>query len=803
MKSVLQDVHHGFRSLSSSPSFVLVAVVCLGLGIGANTTVFSIVNGVLLAPLPFPDPDRLVRLEEFRLERPSDGVPASYLNFRDWQEHGASVGEMAGICTRSLILSEGEQTRREPVGLVTWNLFSLLRIHAVVGRGFRQQDDQVGAPPVVLLGEGLWHDRFGSDPSVVGRSVLIDGRPHTVVGVIQRFTHPAVPGPLRSGRLWIPLRPSEHDSRRDDRSVAVIARLATGIGADRAAVRLAGVARALEAAHSENRGWGIRVQPFATSVSATTRAMLALMMGAVSFVLLIACANVGNLTLARATRRRREIAVRAALGASPRRIVSHLMTESLIVGVISAPVGLIIALWAIRLLLHSAPESSDFSLPIDARVFGFTAGLAILTSLLFGLAPALHAVRGATRDALTEASANTTTGRRQNGLRNALVIGEVALSLILLVGASLFVRSFLKLLHEDDAFKTTGLACVSVEMREGRDESPDMVAARVQDILARVGAVPGVTSATASDLTPLRGGGIRTVAIREGMGGQAADSPSVIYGGVTSRFFETLNVPVLLGRHFTDLEGTTRSAVAVVNKRMADRLWPGEPAAGKRFRLAGDASGAWFTVIGVSQNLSNWDLSDQPMATAYVPYPHAPARNPCVVIRAAGNPLLAATAARAAIQAAGDGLTVSAVQTMDEIHRLAFWRQELLARVLVVFGAGALLLAAFGLYGVLSYLVSARTREIGIRMALGAGGGDVVRLVVRQGMALVLGGVGLGFAGALATTRLIRRQLHEVSATDPASFAIVAILLAVIGLLATYVPARQAARVDPIASLRE
>jgi predicted permease len=388
-------------------------------------------------------------------------------------------------------------------------------------------------------------------------------------------------------------------------------------------------------------------------------------------------------------------------------------------------------------------------------------------------------------------------------LRNVLVVGEIALSLILLVVASLFVRSFLNLLQAEDAFDTSRLTALRFEMPEGRYDSAGAIVRRVDDVVARLEALPGVESVSASNLIPLRGGGRRTTAILEGKDTQVGGALTVLYGGVTSRFFETLDVPLLHGRSFTEVEARTRSAVAIINGRMADRLWRGQDALGRRFRLAADSSGVWFTVVGVSRDISNWNLSHRPLPTAYLPYPHVPVRDPRLVIRTAGDTVFTDGPARTAIHAADSALLVFGLESMDEVHRLAFWRQELLGLLFTIFGAIAMLLAAVGVYGVLSYLVSQRTREIGVRLALGAERRHVVRLIVWQGMALVLAGVALGLAGAFAATRIIRRQLYEVSATDPVSFAGVALVLAGVGLVASYAPAYRAAALDPIASLRD
>ena len=803
MEALIQDVRHGIRSLSSDKSFVLLSILCLGIGIGANTTVFTVVNGLLLQPLPLAGADRLVTLHEVRHENPANLARVSYPNFRDWQEQAQSVAELAAIRTRHLNVSNGEDAERLAGALITWNLFRLLGIEASIGRGLLQSDDSPGAEPVVVLSEGFWRQRYASNPGVIGQALIIDARPHTVVGVMPHVAHPAVPGPLRSARLWIPLTPLEHERRRDERSLIVYAKLAGHVGLDRAKAHLTTVAGALENQHPENDGWGVGVASFVTSLSTTTRQLLLVLAGAVAFVLLIACGNVANLMLARANRRRREIAVRTAMGASRGRIVRQLLIESLLVGFASAAVGVVLAWWGVGILLRTATEQTqNIALPIDGRVLTFTIGIAVLTSLVFGVAPALHGLRGAVRDSLGDGGRDGTTGRTQKRLRNTLVVAEVASALVLLVVATLFVRSFMNLLQAEGGIDTSKVVTLTVEMPEARYRSPDELRRGVEDVVARLESLPGVETAAASNLMPLRGGGARTTAVPDGQERRQGGAVTVLYGGITSRFFEALAEPLLYGRAFTDSEARAHARVAIVNRRMADRLWPGQDPLGRRFRLAALSDDEPFTVVGLSRDLSNWDLSHRPLPTAYVPYAYAPVRDPHVLIRATRDPALAVAPARTEILAVDPALSVFAVQPLSDVHRQAFWRQELLGQMLAVFGVIATLLAAVGVYGVLSYLVSQRTREIGIRMALGADRGNILRLVVREGLGLVIGGVVIGLAGAFAATRVIRGQLFEVSATDPASFAGVALLLVGVGLVASCVPAARAAAVDPMVSLR-
>ena len=530
--------------------------------------------------------------------------------------------------------------------------------------------------------------------------------------------------------------------------------------------------------------------------------MLVLAMGAVTFVLMIACGNVANLALAQAMRRRKEIGVRIALGASHGRIVRLLLMESAIVGALSVPLCLLLASWGRDLLIQATGEAMGFSFPIDGRVLLFAAGTAVLASLVSGLAPAVLAVRSGVGAAVRGSGWGATESRSEKRLRSSLVVAEVALSMVLLVGALLFTRSFVNLLRADGGIDTAPLLTMRLDLLGDSHRTADARARRVDEVVARLEALASVESVAASDLIPLLGGGVRTVAIADETA-PAEDAPSVLYGGVTARYFETLGVALLQGRAFTVTEVRTSSAVAIVNRSMAERLWPGGNALGRRFRLGDDADGPWHTIIGVSPNISNWNLSDRPIPTAHLPYRHVAARTPTLLIRTTGEPALMAGPARETLGSIDRELPVFGVLTMDEVRRGAFLRQEVLASGFLIFGVIAALLAATGLYGVVSYGVVHRTREIGLRLALGAQRRDVVRLVIGQGMMVILIGIAFGLAGAFAVTRVARRQIYEVSATDPVSFAVAVAFLVAVGWCASYAPARRAAAVDPMVALRE
>jgi putative ABC transport system permease protein len=802
---MFQDLRYSLRVLASNRVVAGLSILCLSLAIGTNTTVFSFVNGLLLRPVPLASPERLLTLGEARTDDPLNGGPVSYPNFVDWREGAADLAEIAAARSGPFGVSDGAGALRYPGAAVSADLFRVFGVRPARGRGFLSSDEEPGALPAVILSDTLWRQRFDADPSIVGRTISVDGTPRTVVGVMPaELSHVGLPGVLRGARLWVPLAPIERDSPRDRRSLTVFARLAPGVSPAAAGARLVALARGLESTYpAANEGVTIAVQPLRATVSANTRAMLLMVMGTVTFVLLIACANVANLTLARAAGRRTEIATRLALGASRARIIRQVLSESLLLALLSVPPGIVLAYWGRDLLLGSAgsPELAA-AIPIDTRVLLFTIVLALLSSVLSGFFPALHAVRRLEYDALRG------TGRRQAGsgaphvrLSSALIVAEVALALILLVGASLFVQSFRNLLGAEGGFDTSRILTAGVELAEGAatPAGPQIV----NQIVDRLKGVPGVTSAAAANLMPLRDAGARTALVIEGTATTSGEPPVVLVGGITSGFFDVLGVPVVRGRALTDAEAAGGSHVAVINRTMARRFWPGEDAVGHRFRRAGDGAGEWFTIAGVSDDILTWDLSDRPLPTAYVPYSLVAVRGPSLFIRTDANPSDLARSARAAIQDVAPAVPVTDVRTMTEVHHLALARQQTLASLFTVVGVIALLLCATGVYGVLSWFVSQRKSEIGIRAALGADRRALVGLFVRQGMIVVLEGIILGLAGAWALARLIRGRLHDVSATDPLTFAAVALLLAAVALLAVYVPARRAAAVDPLVAIRE
>ena len=804
MDTLLQDLRFAARTLRKSPGFTALAVVCLALGIGVNTSIFSIVNGALLRPFPFADPDRLVTLVATQPKQGWDRSTTSIPDLQDWREATTSFTSVAAFDWRSLTISNGEEPERLEGSSITWNLFPVLGVPPQLGRGFRPEEDRPGAEPVVLLSDELWRRRFNADPTIIGRSVLVNDAPRTVVGVMPpRFKYPD------NQELWVPMMPLEHATPRGVRGVRVVARLKPGRTVEQASTELAAVAKRLEGQFPvENKGWGARVIPIREDMVGDEETLIILtMMGAVSFVLLIACANVANLMLARATARHREIAVRAALGAGRGRILRQLLTESVLIAVAAGVLGVGVAWVGLRLIDAGIPQSD--ALPfyirwaIDRDALLYTVAISVLTGVVFGLAPALQATKGNLQEALKEGGRGSGAGMQRSRLRSTLVVVEVALSLVLLVGASLFVRSFLNLQRTSGGFDTAPMMTLRFYLPGERYDSTRARLQRMEDLVRRVEALPGVGAAFASNLVPLSGGGSGGGAIVEGRVVQPGDEPRIFWAGVTPHFFQTLDVPIVSGRNFTDAEGRDSSAVAVVSEHMARKLWPSGSPLGQRFRLAGDTAAHWLTVIGVSRDFHYDEMDDRDLQpAAYLPLPYLSTRNTGLVVRTAGDPAAATAAIRREIRASDPAIPVFEVMTMEEVRRTSFWQYRLFGWMFSVFGAIALLLAAVGVYGVISYGVTQRTHEIGVRVALGAPGRAVMRLVVGQGVTLALVGIGIGLLGAFGVTRVIQSILWDVSASDPLSFTGVALFLTAVAALASWVPARRATRVDPIVALR-
>jgi putative ABC transport system permease protein len=804
MGALIQDLRYARRTLAGSPGFAVLSVLCLALGIGVNSTIFSVVDTVAIRPLPFKDAASLVAVRGTHLSTGIDDAGVSWLDLQDYTAGSRTLAGLAAAQDRSMTVTDRAESERLLGALVTANLFPMLGIDPMLGRHFRADEDQPGAPRVVLLGYGIWQRRYLSDPAIIGRSITIDGWPHTVVGVMPRaFQFP------RLSQIWTPLAPVQHASRRDQRFLEVIARLGPGASLEDARADLAGTASRLSGAYLENQGWGVTAVALREALMpGEVRLVVFTMMGAVSLVLLIACANVANLLLARATVRHREIAVRAALGAGRGRIARQLLTESVLLALASVPLGVGLAYVGLQWLTASIPPQGAVPYYVDWsmswRVVIYAGAVAVLTGLLFGLVPAVHALGPDLHHSLKDGGRGAGAHATRNRLRNGLVVAEIALSLVLLVGASLFVRSFLQLQSASVGVDMAPLMTMRFLMTGEQYDRPEAMTRRVEDVVRRVEMLPGVESAFASNFVPIAGGGGGGRVVADGAPVEPGQEPEVSYFGVTSHVLRTLSLPLLAGRDFSESEGSSRSGIAIVNADFGRRLWPNQAdIVGRRFRLLDDPEKQWIAVVGVVPNFSPYDVGDDPLPSAFLPYPYVPIRNTGITIKVAGGPPASVTAAvRAEIRRSDPLMPIFSEQTGEEIRRSAFWDARLFGYMFSIFGAVAMLLASVGVYGVLSYAVAQRTQEIGVRMALGASREHVLRLVLGQGTRLAGLGILIGLAGAAMVTRLVESLLYNVSSTDTLSFAATALFLALVALLASYVPARRATAVDPLVALR-
>ncbi|HLM58558.1 MAG TPA: ABC transporter permease [Pyrinomonadaceae bacterium] len=803
METLLQDVRFGARVLSRHKGFTAVAVLTLALGIGANTAIFSLVNAVLLRPLKYRDPDRLVMVWEdmTAIGFPRD-TPAP-ANFADWKGQNQSFEDMAALAMRSYDLTgDGEPERLSAYG-VTANFFPLLGVGPQLGRTFLPEEDAPGADKVAVISQGLWRRRFGGDPQIVGRDILLNGEKHAVVGVMPQGFQFALAGV----EVWTPLALTpELAAERGNHYLQVVARLKPGVTAERADADIKAITARIVAAYPDDaRALSSVVVPLHEQLAGDVRRPLTLLLVAVGFVLLIACANVGGVLLTRAAARGREIAVRSALGASRGRIVRQLLTESVLLGAAGGLLGSLLAVWAFAFLRRLIPaglrEMTELSL--DAGVFAFTLALSLLAGVAFGLAPALQASKTDLNDALKQGG-RSGPGAGQRRLRNSLVVAQVALSLVLLVGAGLLIRTLYRLRGQYSDLRPESVLTVRTQLAMNRYGEHARRVAFYEGVLSRVKSLPGVEAAAYTTAVPLvwKGGGSGlTVEGRELGPGEVVNAN---HRQVTPDYFRALGVALKQGRPFSEQDDEGALPVAVVNEAMARAYWPGQSPLGKRFRLGEELP--WLTVVGVAADVRQMGADAPVKAEMYLAYrqaaPHHFFAPRDLVVRAKAAPSDLVPGVRRAVHEVDPQQPLSSVRTLDEVLGRETAQRHTGMMLLTAFAALALLLAALGIYGVLSYFVVQHTREIGVRMALGARAGDVLRLVVGKGMALTLAGVGLGLVGALGLTRLMRSLLFEVKATDPLTFAALALLLTLVALVACLVPARRAMKIDPMEALR-
>jgi len=811
METLWSDLRHATRRLRASPGFTIMAALVLAVGIGGNTALFSLIDAVLLRSLPVADADRLVVVYESQPQKHAMRTPVAPANFLTWRARQTSFDDIAAAAQQRFTLS-GEGGPESIQGArASASLFAVLRASPVVGRAFTAADDRPGGERVAILSHRLWQRRFHADPAIAGQVVRLDGQATTIVGVM--------PGgldfPDRDTELWVPaaLDAETGMDGMSGRILTALARLRFGVTLAAARAEMDVLSRRMAAEDPRfNAGLGAAVVPLKEVVVGGYAPILWLLWGAVGFVLLIACANVANLLLARAVARSHEIAVRLALGATRVRLVRLFLAESVLIGLLGGALGLLVAVWGVDALVALSPDAIPRAgeVAIDGRVLGFTLVLSLLTGIAFGLAPALPSSGLDLATSFKENGRGATRGQRRHRLRGLLVVVETALSLVLLIGAGLMIKSFWRLHAVDPGFAPDGVMTVRLELPEGRYPAAPQSVAFYQQLVARTARLPGVAAVGASSALPMSGaGGVKPV--RAGGAAAPGDAPNVQYRLVSPGYFRAMGIPVVRGRDFDARDAGPAAGVVVINQAMARRFWPGQDPIGKRVTLGGwdDLTGE---VVGVVGDVHHWSLEAGAEPEMY--WDHAQdwlARGPTLrrhqrgltlVVRADGDAGALVRAIRGEVAALDRELPLADVATMDQRLGSALAAARFKTLLVGIFAAVALLLAAIGLYGVMSCAVMQRTQELGIRMALGARARDVAFLVVGQGLRLALAGVAIGVVGALAITRVIASLLYGVAPTDAATYVLLALLVAAVAVMACYLPARRATRVDPMVALR-
>lgn len=801
MDTQIQDMRYGLRSLMKNPGFTAVVVLILTLGIGANGAIFSLTDALLLRPLPYKDSERIVLVMGSNPHFYGDeAAPVSYPDFTDWKNQSHVFEEMAAFLAGQFNLAGEAEAERVDGFRVSERYFGVLQVNPLLGRTFLPEECATGGNRAVLLSYGLWQSHFGSNRDVVGKSVILDGYPHTVVGVM-----PAGSEPFLEPALWVPLAIQEFESGRGRHFLTPIARLKPGVSLAQARAEMATIANRLEQQYPDtDRGWGIRVDKFHEGIYGPVAPFLIILLAAVGCILLIVCTNVANLLLARGAGREREIAIRAALGASRTRLVRQLLTESLLLALISGCLSLLAALWISDVISTAiAGIGLPIRLPqiqIDIRVMGFTMLASLLTAVLSGLAPALQTSKVSLSECLKEAGSNISAVRSRRRFRSMLVVAEVTLSLLLLTGAGLLIQGFLRLSRTDSGFRPENVVAMSIPLSQAQYPEGWQQSAFFGQLLGRISAIPGVQSAGATSSHPMSGHNSSLTYTIEGRPRPAAGKDlNASFHVVSSSYFATLGIPLKGGRFFTESDGRNAPPVIIINDTLAREQFGGKDPLGQRISLTG---GPWRTVVGVVGDVRYTGLGNPVQAEMCVPQAQAPQGDMELVVRAKGDPLSIVGTIRKELRALDATQPLTKIRKMETAVADSVWLQKSVLFFLGAFAAMAIFLTVLGVYGVVSYSASQRTREIGIRMALGAQRRGLLMLVLRQGLILILIGVGLGLAASLAVTPILSIMLYGISPTDPLTFAGAAILLTGVTLIASYIPARRAMRVDPILALR-
>ncbi|HKP82413.1 MAG TPA: ABC transporter permease [Pyrinomonadaceae bacterium] len=801
IENTVRDVTYSLRVLLKSYGFTIVVILTLALGIGANTAIFSFANGILLRPLPYPQSDHLVVLDETALKRGVDSMSVSYPNFLDWREQNTVFEDIATYygTSRFSLTGEGEPLQIRGTR-INQGLFEILRVSPQLGRTFTANEDRPEEDAVVILGHDLWQRTFGGDPNIVGKKITISNRARTVIGVMPRgFRFPEI------SELWVPLALTTKMFTRTDHGLQAVARLKDGVSLPQAQSEMNNIAARIEQQNPiTNEGLGVKVMSLHQYLSGDYRDGLLILLGVVGCVLLVACVNVANLMIARGSARQKEFALRSALGASRWRIVRQLLFESLLLSIVGGVLGFVLSIWALRLLLSAIPFQLPFwmNFNIDPRVLGFTAGITLLTGLIFGAVPALQTSRVDLNDTLKEGGRGNTGVRTR--ARSLLVVTEIALSLVLLVGAGLMIQSFLRLRSVNIGLDPKNVLTASVVLPQAKYRENDQRAAFFTQLVERMSHLPGVEAASATGTLPLSGNNWGRSLTVEGRPVLSVGQADVIQHTVVAPgYFRTMGIQLLAGRDFTDADNKDAPNVTIVDERLARQYWPNESPIGKRVRFGPpEDNEPWHTVIGVVSTVRHQRVQEDTRQSVYLPHQKIPVTGMTLVARTSSNPTDFAGAIRREVAQLDRDIPVSQIATMEEVVAESIWQPRLYATLFAVFAGGALALAIIGIYGVMAFLVQTRTHEIGVRMALGATTRDVFNLIVGRGMKLTAVGIVIGIVGAIALTRWMQSLLFNTSTTDPITFVLISVLLSLAAFFACYIPARRAAKVDPLVALR-
>jgi putative ABC transport system permease protein len=805
MRTLLQDLRYAVRTMLNKPAFTVIAIVTLALGIGGSTAIFTVVNAALLRGLPYKSPDRLYHLFESTPQKEFAQREFSYPDFQDYQQNQVLEGLAAYTGGGGIMSGRGEPERLFAPA-VTANFFSVLGVEPVIGRTFQPGEDKPGAPRVTVLTYGMWQRRFGGDPGILGQSLTINGDPYTVVGVLPASFQFA----MRNADLWRPYQPTEAQlTRRYLHGTNLIGRLKDGVSPEQAQTQLAVIAKRIEQENAQSHaGTGLKLVPLQEQVVGQVKPILMVLLAAVGFVLLIACANVASLLLTRSLARQKEVAIRAALGASRWRVIRQLLTESVLLSLAGGAAGLLIAYWGVSGLVAALPDNQLNALPflkslhIDLGILAFSFGLSLLTGIVFGLAPALQSTRLDLNEVLKEGGRNTAGGSGHR-LRGALVMTEIALAVVLLVGAGLMMKSLLHLLQSNVGFNPEKLLTMSVVPPAAKYTDANRQIEFFDQLRQRVQALPGVSGAGSVNILPLQGGNTTRVNVEGDPIPPPGQETEANNRTIDESYFQTLGVPLVAGRMFDARDKADAPPVVIIGKSMADRVFAGRDPIGRRFVYAG-VQAPPIMVVGVVGDVKIGGLDEAIRPVIYYPLRQNATGITNLVIRTSGDPAALTAVVREEAHRLEPDVAIFNVNAMEQLisNSPAAFMRRFPALLISIFAGIALLLASVGIYGVVSYSVSQQTHYIGVRMALGAKSSDILKMVLKQGLSLALAGMALGLVAAFGLTRLLRSLLFEVQATDPATFALVLGTLFVVALLACYIPARRATKVDPLVALR-